>query len=160
MIDATIVRAHQHAAGARGGQEFQALGRSCGGFSSKIHAKVDALGFPLQFVLTAGQEHEINQAEGLLADERSDYLLADRGYDCNALRQTLSERDTEAVIPGKKNRLQAIAHDKHIYKERNFIERFFNRIKHFRRIATRYDKTSCMFMGALLVTAILIWIKL
>lgn len=160
MIDATIIRAHQHAAGARGGQELQALGRSCGGFSSKIHAKVDALGFPLQFILTAGQEHEIRSAEALLANDISDYLLADRGYDCNDLRKTLSARGTTSVIPGKKNRLEEITYDTHIYKERNFIERFFNRIKHFRRIATRYDKTSIMFMGALVMASILIWLKL
>ena len=160
MIDATIVRAHQHSAGARGGQEHQALGRSCGGFSSKIHAKVDSFGMPLDFVLTAGQEHEINSAETLLGDEVSDYLLADRGYDCDALREKLIERGTESVIPGKKNRIKKIKYDTHIYKERHFIERFFNRIKHFRRIATRYDKTSVMFMGALIVTGILIWLKL
>ncbi len=160
MIDATIVRAHQHAAGARGGQELQALGRSCGGFSSKIHAKVDALGMPLEFILTAGQEHEIRSAEALLGDEVSDYLLADRGYDCDALRKVLTERGTQSVIPGKKNRLQKIEYDTHIYKERNFVERFFNRIKHFRRIATRYDKTAIMFIGALLVASIFIWLKL
>lgn len=79
MIDTTIVRAHQHAAGARGGQMFQGLGRSCGGFSSKIHAKVDALGRPLEFILTPGQAAEINLAEELIAREFSHYLLADRG---------------------------------------------------------------------------------
>lgn len=160
MIDATVIRAHQHAAGARGGQEEQALGRGCGGFSSKIHAKVDGLGMPLEFVLTAGQEHDIKSAEKLLRDDVSDYLLADRGYDCDAFRETLVKRGTEPVIPGKKNRLKEIIYDTHIYKERNFVERFFNRIKHFRRIATRYDKTAVMFMGALTVTAILIWLKL
>src|SRR3990167_5026601 len=106
MIDATIIRAHQHAAGARGGQGLQALGKGCGGFSSKIHAKVDSFGMPLDFALTAGQEHEIKSAEILLGDLRSDYLLADRGYDCDALRKILQARGTEPVIPGKKNRLQ------------------------------------------------------
>lgn len=92
MIDATIIRAHQHSAGARGGQELQALGKSCGGFSSKIHAKVDSFGMPLDFILTAGQEHEIKSAELLLGEERSDYLLADRGYDCDAFREALQKR--------------------------------------------------------------------
>jgi transposase len=160
MIDATIIRAHQHAAGARGGQELQALGKSCGGFSSKIHAKVDSFGMPLDFVLTAGQEHEIKSAEILLGNVSSDYLLADRGYDCDAFRKKLQERGTEPVIPGKKNRLKRIDYDVHIYKERNFVERFFNRIKHFRRIATRYDKTAIMFIGSLVLTGILIWLKL
>lgn len=159
MIDATIIRAHQHAAGARGGQENQALERSCGGFSSKIHAKVDALGMPLEFVLTAGNEHDIKSAEALLGAENSEYLLADRGYDSDALRDKLQERGTEAVIPGKKNRLKQVEYDTHIYKERKVIERFFNRIKHFRRVATRYDKTAFMFLGALTLTGILIWLQ-
>lgn len=159
MIDATIIRAHQHAAGARGGQENQALGISCGGFSSKIHAKVDALGMPLEFVLTAGNKHDIKSAEALLGTENSEYLLADRGYDSDTFRDKLQERGTEAVIPGKRNRLKQVKYDTHIYKERNVIERFFNRIKHFRRVATRYDKTAFMFLGALTLIGILIWLK-
>ncbi len=160
MIDATIIRAHQHSAGARGGQEFQALGRSCGGFSSKIHAKVDSLGRPLEFILTPGQESEINSAIDLVGDDISDYLLADRGYDCDAFREKLNGKGIVPVIPGRKNRIQKIEYDFHIYKERNFIERFFNRIKNFRRIATRYDKTAVMFMGVLTLTGILMWLKL
>lgn len=160
MIDGSIVRAHQHAAGAQGGQEHQALGRSRGGFSTKIHAKVDALGLPLNFILTGGEAHEIKTAEELLGEEKSDYLLADRAYDSDDFRNILKVRGTEAVIPGKKNRRVPIEHDKHIYKERNCVERFFNRIKSFRRIATRYEKTAVMFFGALIVASILIWLKL
>lgn len=160
MIDGSIVRAHQHAAGAVGGQIHQALGRSCGGLTTKIHAKVDALGLPLCFQLTAGQTHEINMAKLLLEDEGSDYLLADRAYDCDDFRNELAQRETQAVIPGKKNRIIPIEHDKHLYKERNCIERFFNRIKSFRRIATRYDKTAIMFLGALTLVGIILWLKL
>lgn len=160
MIDATIVRAHQHAAGACGGQELQALGKSCGGFSSKIHAKVDSFGMPLDFIITAGQEHEIKSAVILLGNDNSNYLLADRGYDCDTFRKTLKSRGIEPVIPGKRNRLNHIYYDRHIYKERNFVERFFNRIKHFRRIANRYDKTAIMFAGSLILTGILIWLQL
>ncbi len=160
MIDGSIVRAHQHAAGAMGGQEHQAIGRSRGGFSTKIHAKVDAFGLPLKFILTGGQVHEITVAKPLLEGLHSHYLLADRAYDCSDFRDELSVRNTEAVIPSKKNRLIPIEHDRHIYKERNFIERFFNRIKGFRCIATRYDKTAAMFLGALTVVGILLWLKL
>jgi transposase len=159
MIDATRIRAHQHAAGARSGQELQTLGKSGVGFSSKIHAKVDSFGIPLDLVLTAVQEHEIRSAEILLGNDSSDYLLADRGYDCDAFRKTLRDRGIEPVILGKKNRLKQIDYDRHIYKERNFVERFFNRIKHFRRIATRYDKTAIMFAGSLILAGILIWLK-
>ena len=160
MIDGSVIRAHQHAAGARGGQEYQALGRGCGGFSSKIHAKVDSFGMPLAFKLTPGHEHEIKTAAELLGEERSGYLLADRAYDCTAFRTTLAERGTQAVIPSKKNRLEPIPHDTFIYKERNHVERFFNRIKHFRRIATRYDKTAIMFLGSLILAGIVLWLKL
>ena len=115
---------------------------------------------PLKFELSPGQEHDIKSAEKLLGDEVSEYMLADLGYDCDAFRETLITRGTQPVIPGKKNRLKEIKYDRHIYKERNAVERFFNRIKHFRRIATRYDKTAIMFMGGLLIAAILIWLKL
>ena len=159
MIDGSIVRAHQHAAGAVGGQDAQALGRSTGGFSTKIHVKVDSLGLPLQFVLTAGQVQEITVAAELVNNEACEYLLADRGYDSNNFRQSLITNDIQAVIPAKKNRIMSIHHDRHIYKERNIVERFFNRIKHFRRIATRYDKTARMFMGSLVMIGILLWLK-
>ena len=159
MIDGTIVRAHQHAAGAVGGQCKEALGRSRGGFSTKIHTKVDALGLPLKFILTAGQDSEINSATSLLAGEHCDYLLADRAYDCNRFRSELTSQCITPVIPGKRNRIQKIEYDIHIYKERNVIERFFNKLKNYRRIATRYDKTAVMYLGALTVASILLWLK-
>lgn len=159
MIDASIIRAHQHAAGAIGGQEHEALGRSCGGFSSKIHAKVDALGMPLGFVITAGQRQECSIAEELVGNDISEYLIADRGYDHDQFRENLRTRGIIPVIPGKKNRKVKVEYDSYIYKERNIVERFFNRIKHFRRIATRYDKTVSMFLGALMLVSVLLWIK-
>ena len=160
MIDGSVIRAHQHVAGALGGQDKQALGKSCGGFSTKIHAKVDAMGLPLAFILTPGQSHEINAAEQLLGELTSDYLLVDRAYDCNHFRNILQKRGTIAVIPSKKNRVTFIPHDQHLYKERNYVERFFNRIKGYRRIATRYDKTAVMFLAGLTVASILLWLKL
>jgi transposase len=140
MIGGTIIRAHRHAAGAVGGQEKQGLGRSCGGFSSKVHAKVDSLGMALEFIITPGQASEINQAQKLIGNEKCKYLLADRGYDSDAFRKSLTKKDITTVIPGRKNRKEPIDYDKHIYKERNIVERFFGRIKEFRRIATRYEK--------------------
>jgi transposase len=157
-IDATIVRAHQHASGARGGPENQALGKSRGGLSSKIHMKVDALGMPLQFQLTGGEVHEASQAEELI-NENCDYLIADRGYDSNKIRDLCQEKGIRVVIPGRKCRKEVIAFDEHIYKERNSVERFFCRIKQFRRIATRYDKTAIMFRGALTLVSIILWLQ-
>ena len=160
MIDGTIIRAHRHAAGARGGQEAQGLGRSCGGFSSKVHAKADGLGMPLDFIITSGQASDIGQAKALVGDERCEFLLADRGYDSDSFRQHLVSQKITPVIPGRKNRKEAIVYDEHTYKERNAIERFFGRLKEFRRIATRYDKTAIMFKGTLILASIVIWCKL
>ncbi len=159
MIDGTVIRAHQHAAGAIGGQESQSLGRSCGGFGSKIHAKVDALGLPLKFILTAGQDHESQYAQTLIGEDVCDYLLADKAYDIFEFRNLLINSDITPVIPCKKNRIVQIGHDKEIYKERNIVERFFNRIKNFRRIATRYDKTALMYKGFLFLVGMLLWLK-
>ena len=92
--------------------------------------------------------------------KKCDYLLADRGYDCDSFRESLKDKCITPVIPGRKNRKKNVDYDKHIYKERNIIERFFARIKEFRRIATRYDKTTCMYKGALLMASIIIWCKL
>ena len=160
MIDGTVIRAHRHAAGARGGQELQGLGRSCGGFSSKVHAKIDGLGMPLDIILTKGQASDIGQAEALVGEDRCEFLLADRGYDSDGFRKYLSSQNITPVIPGRKNRKETIDYDTHIYKERNAVERFFGRIKEFRRIATRYDKTAVMFKGALVLACIIIWCKL
>ena len=160
MIDGTTIRAHRHAAGAKGGQEKQGLGRSCGGFSSKIHAKVDSFGMGLKFIITEGQASEIKQVKELIGDEKCEYLLADRGYDSDSFRESLTKKGITPVIPGRKNRKKPIDYDKHIYKERNIVERFFGRIKEFRRIATRYDKTACMYKGALLMASIIIWCRL
>jgi transposase len=160
MIDGTIIRAHRHAAGAVGGQEKQGLGRSCGGFSSKVHAKVDSLGMALDFIITPGQASEIKQAEQLIGKEKCEFLLADRGYDCDSFRKILTDKGITPVIPGRKHRKIPIDYDKHIYKERNIVERFFGRIKEFRRIATRYEKTACMYKGALVMASIIIWCRL
>jgi transposase len=159
MIDGTIIRAHRHAAGTRGGKEPQELGRSCGGFSSKIHAKVDALGMPLGFIIKPGQSSDIGQAEVLVGEEWFQSLLADKRYDSNTFREFLQNREIVSIVPGKKNRIESIVYDAHIYKERNAVERFFGRIKEYRRIATRFDKTVVMFRAGLVLASILMWIN-
>jgi transposase len=155
-----VVRAHQHAAGSHGGQEREALGRSRGGFTTKIHVKTDALGYPVKFLLSSGEAADINYAQELIGTEKSEYLIADRGYDSNELRAALRSRDTEPVIPGRSNRLEPIKYDKHIYGERNKIERLFNRMKHFRRIATRYEKSSRVYQAFLSLFGILKWLDI
>lgn len=159
MIDGSVIRAHQHSSGSGKTHAMEALGRSRGGFSTKIHAKTDSFGLPLAIEISGGQESEIQFAERLIGEESCDYLLADKGYDSEKFRNALTERNIEPVIPSKINRLKPFHHDAHIYKERNFVERFFNKIKQFRRVATRYDKTAVMFKGTLVLVGIILWLK-
>ena len=157
-IDATIVRAHQYAAGALGGQDKEALGRSRGGFSTKIHCKIDALGYPLRIILSGGEAADISYAEALVNNEHCDYLLGDRGYDADFFRAALERNKVTPVIPGRCNRLKNISYDKAIYQERNVIERFFNRMKNFRRLATRFDKRACIFQAFLTLFCVFKWL--
>ena len=160
MVDATIVRAHACAAGyGKDSQEKQALGRSKGGFTTKIHALVDALGNPLKFILTAGQRHEITQAPALREGWKNALFIADKGYDSNAFIKTLEEHGCTPVIPSRKNRKNPRPYDKHWYRERPLIECFFGKIKHFRRVFSRFDKTAEAFLSFLYFTGTLLWLR-
>jgi transposase len=157
MIDATIVRAHQHSAGARKKNGEQAIGRSRGGLTTKIHVLVDALGNPVELMLTPGQAHDLACAEPLLENVDPDALLGDKAYDADSLIGTLAQRGITPVIPPKANRKTPRACDFALYCERNLIERFFNKLKHFRAIATRYDKLAKIFLaGVQLASAIIL----
>src|ERR1700676_5351121 len=118
----------------------QAIGRSRGGLTTKIHALVDALGNPVELMLTPGQAHDLTCAEQLIDSADPDALLGDKAYDADPLIDTLTQRGITPVIPPKANRKALRACDFALYCERNLIERFFNKLKHFRAIATRYDK--------------------
>lgn len=160
MIDATIVRAHACSAGyKKDRQDQEALGRSKGGFTTKVHALVDALGNPLKFILTPGQRHDITQADSLVQDLENTMLLADKGYDSNALVEQLERQKCVAIIPPKKNRKHKRDYDEHVYKERHLIECFFGKIKHFRRVFSRFDKTATSFMSFLQFVGALIWLR-
>jgi transposase len=141
------------------GQKHQALGRSCGGFTTKIHALCDALGNPLRFILTGGERHDCTQALALLDGLRGDYLLADKGYDAAYIVEAAQKMGAHAVIPPRANNKEPRFYDVHLYKERNHIERLFAKLKQFRRIATRYDKTDTAFMGFIHIASILLWLK-
>jgi transposase len=143
----------------RGGQESQALGRSRGGSSTKIHASVDALGNPLRFRLPGGQRHDITQAEDLLADFDFERVIADRSYDAEAFLKTIAEKEAEAVIPPRKNRKEQREYDRHLYKERHLIECFFNKIKHYRRLFSRFEKLDQRLLGFLSFAGVLIWLR-
>uniref|UniRef100_A0ABX1N3Q1 IS5 family transposase n=1 Tax=Aromatoleum buckelii TaxID=200254 RepID=A0ABX1N3Q1_9RHOO len=140
FIDSTVVRAHQHSAGAPKKTGDQAIGRSRGGLSTKIHACVDALGNPLRLILTGGQVADVTQAAALIEAIATDAVIADKGYDSDAFIETIEASGAQAIIPPRRNRTSQRHVDWHRYKARNLVERFFNRLKQFRRLATRYDK--------------------
>ena len=158
ILDSTVIRAHQHAAGAakKNGGVDQALGRSRGGFGTKLHLAVDGLGNPVEFVLTGGQAADVTQADALIDGQAFDAVIADKGYDDEALVTRIEASDAAAVIPPRRNRRFQRAYDQHLYKERNLAERFINRIKQYRRVATRYEKTARNFMGFIQVAAIMV----
>lgn len=160
LVDSTILRAHSCAAGAPKKNEAerseQALGRCPGGFTTKLHAAVSADCRPLRFTLTAGQRHDITQASALITGVSCQYVIADAAYDSDAFRTQIVSQNAEAVIRPRKSRLEDIAYDKDLYKLRNVIERFFHRLKQYRRVATRYDKYALRYLGCVYVAAILI----
>jgi transposase len=160
MIDATIVRAHPCAAGyKRGMQEKEALGRSKGGFTCKIHALVDALGNPLKIVLTPGQSSDITQGPILIKGYSNSSILADKGYDCDAFRRQIYAQNCLPVIPPRANRKQNIEYDETLYEERHVVECFFSKIKHFRRIFSRFDKSARNFAAFLSFVGAMIWLR-
>jgi transposase len=153
MIDSTVVRAHQHSAGAVGRDpNQQAIGRSRGGLS--IHALTDALGNPTRVLLTPGQAHDLVGSDVLLTDLSAGAVIAD-----NRVIQPLKQAGIEAVIPPKSKRRTVRNYDRELYKARHLIENFFCKLKHFRAIATRYDKLARNFQAAIQFTATLIWLN-
>lgn len=140
------------------GAEAQAIGRSRGGRTTKIHAVCDALGRPIAIEVTPGQIGDVRAAAELLAQlPPGRRCAADTAYDSNALRQFLRERGTLPVIPNNPTRKRFHAFDRTAYKRRNLIERAFCRLKDWRRVATRYDKLARNFHAAAVLAAIIIW---
>jgi transposase len=139
--------------------EDQAIGRSRGGLTTKIHAAVDALGNPVALSLTAGQVHDITQAEPLLEDLAPEAVIADKSYDSDAFVERLEARDITPVIPPKANRKEIRDCDFALYCERNLVERFFNKIKHYRAIATRFDKLASTFLAGVLLVCVVLWLN-
>ncbi|WP_256329528.1 IS5 family transposase [Nitrosomonas sp. Nm33] len=156
MIDSTIVRAHQHAAGAKGGTRRECIGRSKGGLTTKIHATCDALGNLTGFHLTPGQAHDLQGADALLPDIlcKVKAFLADKAYDAaERVLDLLDQKAVKAVIPPKSNRTQQREYDEDMYTWRHLIENFFQKLKQYRAIATRYDKRASTFLGAIYMAA-------
>ena len=136
------------------------MGRSRGGLTTKIHARVDAKGRPVRLLITPGNDHDVTAAEALLdgLDPRA-VVIADKGYDADFVRAHIRAQGAVPNIPNKSKRKKRFRWTKAIYRERNHVERFFNKLKQFRRIATRYDKLGASFFAFIQLAAVRIWLR-
>ncbi|WP_431355715.1 IS5 family transposase [Agrobacterium vaccinii] len=159
MIDSSCVRVHQMVPTLKRGSADPCMGRSRGGLTTKMHALVDADGRPVRLELTAGQAADAPMAEKLLGGlQPGATILADKAYNTDAIRDFAMQRKCWANIPAKSNRKQTFSFSRWVYRQRNLVERFFNRIKQMRGLATRYDRRTDNYLAALKLAATRIWI--
>ena len=136
------------------------MGRSRGGLTTKIHAMVDARGLPINLVLSEGQAYDGHSAHRMLDTLMpGSILLADRAYDADTLRGAITNKGAFANIPPMPQRVRKPAFSPFLYRYRNLIERFFNKLKHFRAVATRYDKRDDNFLASVQLASIRIWLR-
>lgn len=161
FIDGSIVKAHQHSAGAVGNDD-QAIGKSVAGNTTKIHMVAESNGMPIEFEITGGQVHDCKIAPELIALlPHSDYKIADKAYDNKEIRQQIHEQNSTPVIPKKSNSIIWNNNmDWGLYKHRHLIENLFARLKHFRAIATRYDKLKRNYKSMLALACSYLWLPL
>ncbi len=173
FVDSTIVRAHQHAAEARGSPAGQALGRSRGGFSTKLHVRADWRGKPLVLLETAGERHDQTMFEPFMERveqgqiklegrgrprQRPGRIAGDKGNSSRRTRGWLRQHGIRHTIPHKRNECRRGPFDRALYRERNRVERIINRLKQFRRVATRYEKRAANYVTMVTVAAVLQWL--
>jgi transposase len=169
FIDSTSVRVHQHAAGARGGRD-EAIGRSRGGLTTKIHVRADRSGRPIAVLLSAGQRHDTTAFVPLLQAgrvkragrgrprSRPRRIVADKGYTSQQVRRYCRQHGINATIPTRRNQRPRPRFSRAIYRERNRVERLMNRFKQFRRVATRYEKRGVNYLAMVTVAAVTMWL--
>ncbi len=154
MLDSSVVRAHKHAAGARRDGPPPQIGLSRGGRTTKVHLALSGTDTVQALVLTPGQASDCAQAKALLADlVPGEMVLGDKAHDANAVVRCIEQAGAQANIPSRSCRKIPRPFDRTLYKGRNRIERFFGRIKEFRRVASRYDKTARNFLSAVQLAA-------
>jgi transposase len=157
LVDSTIVKAHAHAAGARDTDpRSEGLGRSRGGFTTKLHALVTDRGELVRYVLTGGEVNDITQAGVLVREREGRGVVGDRAYDSDAFVRRIASMRMRVVVPSRSTRRRPRVIDRAAYATRNVIERWFGRLKIFRRVATRYDKTACSYLGFVATAAALV----
>ena len=158
-VDATYVRVHADGTRARGGYAAQAVGRSRGGLTSKIHLLTDALGNPVRFVITGGERNDVTQAPALLPPGTGAHVVCDRGYDADWWRERLRAAGHVPVVPGRRSRLVQPAYDEHLYRARHLVENCFARLKSARRLATRYEQTVAAYAACVALACSLLWLS-
>lgn len=161
FIDGTIIKAHQHSAGAASDEE-QGVGKSVAGNTTKIHMAADAYGLPIDFDITGGEVHDCKNAlEFINKLPVSEYLVADKGYDNEILREQIRNKLSVPIIPRKKNSIIGnFDTEWSLYKHRHLIENLFARLKHFRSISTRYDKLKRNFASMLAMACFYLWLPM
>lgn len=169
-VDSSVMRAHQHAAGARRSGTDEALGRSRGGFSTKLHLRAEGRGKPMVLLITAGERHEQTMFEPLMETgrikrrgrgrprHRPRRVIGDKGHSSGRVRRYLRRKAIGAVIPRKRNERRRGRFDRAAYRERNRVERLINRLKQFHRVATRYEKRAANYLAMVVIAAILLWL--
>lgn len=137
------------------------MGRSRGGLTTKIHTVVDASGLPLRFALSPGQAHDSTLAGPLLDDQlpADGFVLADKAYDAEWIRAMIEAQDAVPIIPERRGAKTPHAFSRDLYRLRNRVERFFNKLKQFRRIATRYEKLAANYLAMIKIATIRIWLR-
>ncbi|MEQ1418164.1 IS5 family transposase [Acinetobacter indicus] len=160
FIDGSYIRVHQHASGARNGFE-RAIGQSRGGRTTKIHLATDANGLLIDFKITGGGVHDSQVAKQLIDTVgEATYLIADKGYDAEHIRIYAQNKDMIPIIPMRSNSKRSNKEfDKYLYKLRHLVENVFARLKHFRAIATRFDKLARNYQSMIYIACMFIWCK-
>lgn len=161
FIDGSILEAHQHSSGAANEQETE-IGKSVAGNTTKIHMAVDACGLPIHFSVTGGEVHDCKEAPAFVAKlPLADYTVADKGYDSESLRIQIREKGSVPVIPRKQNSTVGNEDmDWCLYKYRHLVENVFARLKHFRAVATRYDKLKRNFESVIALACAFLWLPM
>ncbi|KAA1054460.1 Mobile element protein [Azospirillum argentinense] len=171
LLDSSVIRAHAHAAGARHTSGEQALGRSRGGFSTKLHLRADAEGRPVALHLTGGERHDLLgvgplfEQGALRSGKRGrprwkpDAVIADKAYSAAWLLDVLRRKRIVPIIPSRADQPRNPDFDRAAYRRRNLVERLVGKLKQFRRVATRYDKLDAHYLAFVQIASLMVWLR-
>lgn len=161
FIDGSYAKAHQHSAGAASGSD-EAIGKSRAGNTGKIHLAVDAHGLPVEFEITGGQINDCTQAPNLIAKlPAAETIVADKGYDSEKIREQIEQQGAKVVIPRKRNSVKGNAQlDRGLYRNRHLVENAFARLKHYRAVASRFDKLKRNYESVVAMACAFLWLPM